>query len=88
MLNRAENEYVEPAPHAELHSFCSVVGPEADAIQMLSQAFTAALLAAVSEGVHARSPLGNLYDKERASAIHKIQHKMVGNEIIIIINPV
>lgn len=41
---------MEPALHAELLSFRSVVGPEADVIQMLSQAFTAALFAAVIDG--------------------------------------
>lgn len=61
---------MEPALHAELLSFHSVVGPEADVIQMLSQAFTAALFAAVIDGVHARSSPGNLYGKEWASAVH------------------
>lgn len=50
---------MEPAPHAELLSFRSVVGPEADVIQMLSQAFVAALFAAVSEGAPARKLPGN-----------------------------
>lgn len=85
---------MEPVLHAQLLSFHSVVGPEADVIQMLSQAFTAALFAAASEGAHARSPPGNLNskDKERASAMHPPVFPILSINIklleIKLINPV